>query len=111
MCKRLCLSWSSTGSTTVLLRTTVFCSMFQRLTPRMSLKHLIWQVFNFRVSCCVIAQVSAQYRRADITNVRNARILVAMLMFLLRNSFLLHICYTRPALSSLTAISFCTFPD
>ena len=86
-CKRLCLSWSSTSSSPVLSRTTVFRSMFQRLTPRISLKHLIWKVYNFRVFCCVTAQVSAPYRRADITNVRNARILVTMLMFLLWNSF------------------------
>ena len=45
----------------------------------------------FSMSCCVTAQVSAPYKRSDITNTRKARILVAMLRFRLQNSFLLHI--------------------
>ena len=52
----------------------LFCSMFQRLTPRMSFKHLIWKVFNFWVSCSVTAQVLAPYKRTDIPSVRNTLI-------------------------------------
>ena len=40
-CSRLCLSWSSTGSSPVLSRISVFRSMFQQVIPRTSLKHLI----------------------------------------------------------------------
>ena len=85
-CRRLCLSWSSTGSSPVLSRISVFRSMFQQVTLRTSLKHLIWNVFSFRMSCLVTGQVSAPYKRTDITKVRKACILVVMLMFLLRRS-------------------------
>ena len=86
-CRRLCFSLSSTGSSPVLSRIPVFRSMFQRVTPRTSLNHLIWNVFSFRMSCWVTGQVSALYKRTDITKVRKARILVVMLMFLHRVPF------------------------
>ena len=99
-CRCLCRNWSSTGSSLALSRITVFQSMSQRMTPRMSLKHYIWNVFNFWISCCVTAQVSAPYKRTDMTRVQKVHILVVILMFLLQNSFLLHIWHTLPATSS-----------
>ena len=101
----------SADSSPVLSRTTVFRSMFQRLTLGVSLKHTSFGRFSTSGRPAALLPRSLLHTEEQTSLTSNTRILVAMLMFLLRNSFLFHICYTQPAFSSLTAISFCTFPD
>ena len=76
--KCLCFSLSFTGSSPVLSRTTVFRSVFQRLTLEClsSTSSGRFSIFGCpataqSVKCHVTAQVSALYRRTDITNVHS----------------------------------------
>ena len=67
-CSNLCLSCSSTGNSPISFRMPTFRCMSHRVSPRMSLRHLIWKVFSLLRSCCVTGQVSAPHRRTDVTN-------------------------------------------
>ena len=80
-CNRLCLSWTSIGSSPVSSRMSAFRRMSHRVTPTMSRRHLIWNVFSFLMSCWVTGHVSAPYKWTDITMVRNACTLVGQLRF------------------------------
>ena len=88
---RLCLSWSSIGSSPVSSRMSAFRRMSHRVTPTMSRRHLIWNVFSFLMSCWVTGHVSAPYKRTDITMVRNTCTLVGQLRFWFLKTFCLHI--------------------
>ena len=90
-CNRLCLSWTSIGSSPVSSRMSAFRRMSHRVTPTISRKHLIWNVFSFLMSCWVTGYFSAPYKRTDITMVRNTCTLVGRLRFRFLKTFCLHI--------------------
>ena len=73
----LCHSCSSTGSSPVLSRMVVFLTLSHKVRPRMSRRHLNWNVLNLFKSCCDTAHVSGPYNNTDITRVLKARSLVS----------------------------------
>ena len=95
----------------VFCRMVVFCILSHKVTPRMSWRHLIWNVFSFLRSGFDTFQVSAPYSKTGITNVRKAHSLVSLLRLWLLNTFHLHIWYTTPAFSSLASTSYSTLPS
>ena len=109
--RNLCLSCSSTGNTPVLSQMSVFLTLFHKVIPKISCRHLIWEDFSLRMYCWVTFHVLAPYRSTGITRVWWACTLVAMLMSRLWKIFLRHIWYALPAFSSLINTSFSALLD
>ena len=107
-CSRLCFSCFSTGTSPTCFMTLTFLCLSQSVSPRMSCRHCIWNFLSLLISTCATGQVSAPYRRIDITSVQKARIFIAFPRFQLLNNVPPYIWYTFPAFSNLTVTFFST---